>query len=204
MQLLTAILEQFMGLGVLVAIILFQQELRKFLFLLGGTTTLHKNPFWNRLFWKKNGEKEVGKLVPILEAVKFMGDNNTGALIVFSKNDDLRFYEESGDAIGAIISKRLLIAIFDKRSPLHDGGVIIRNEKIVAARCILPITEQQDLPPQFGLRHRAAIGITETTNSLVLIVSEETGQTSIAREGGIERDLSTQEIRTKISEYLYG
>ena len=127
-----------------------------------------------------------------------------GALIVFSRSAELKFYAESGDIIDAVPSKRLLIAIFNKESPLHDGAVIIYKEKIMAARCILPVTEQQDLPPQLGLRHRAALGMTEVSDTLTLVVSEETGQMSIASNGTIENNLSPQEVRTAINEYLYG
>jgi len=123
---------------------------------------------------------------------------------VFSNEDDLRFYKESGDLIDAVISKRILMAIFSKQSPLHDGGVIIYEGKIVAARSILPVTERQDLSPQLGLRHRAAIGMTEVTDTLVLVVSEETGQISVARNGILESNLSIQETRAVINDYLQG
>jgi DNA integrity scanning protein DisA with diadenylate cyclase activity len=96
------------------------------------------------------------------------------------------------------------LAIFNHHSPLHDGGVIIYNNKIVSARSILPVTERQDLPPQFGLRHRAAIGMTEVTDTLVLVVSEETGQISVAKNGILESNLSIQETRAVINDYLQG
>lgn len=206
MQLLTLILGQFMGFGVLAVIILFQQELRKFLFLLGGTTSLHTNPVLTRLMIWRRGAATSNKLEvsEVVDAIESLKNSHTGALLVFSKSDDLRFYEESGDAINSVVSKRLLLSIFNKESPLHDGGVIVRGGKIVAARCILPVTEQRDLPSQFGLRHRAAIGITEATNSLVLVVSEETGQIAIAQQGTIEKNLSPQEVRAVLERYLYG
>jgi len=201
MELLTAILGQFMEVGVLAAIIIFQQEIRRFLFWIGGTTTLSGSELIERLV----GNKKTGvDITPIVEAAKALAGSNTGALIVLSNEDNLKLYKESGDLIDAVVSKRLLLAIFSHQSPLHDGGVIIYNNKIVAARSILPVTERQDLPPQFGLRHRAAIGMTEATDTLVVVVSEETGQVSVARHGVLESNLSIQETRAVINTYLHG
>lgn len=202
MELLSAILGQFMGVGVLAAIVLFQQEIRKFLLLIGKTTVLNKDNFFNGLPWRRNQMKGLN-ITPIIEAAKNLGGANMGALIVLSKSSELRFYAESGDMIDAVISKRLLQSIFNKYSPLHDGAVIIHDGRITAARCILPVSDQENLPAQFGLRHRAAIGMTEVTDTLVLVVSEETGQMSIVRNGTIFHNLSTQELRKKINEYLY-
>lgn len=202
MELLSAILGQFMGVGVIAAIILFQQEIRKFLLLLGKTTSLNsENGFLSNLPWKKKKTGEELNITPLIEASKSLGGTNTGALIVLSKGSELKFYSESGDLIDAIVSKRLLMAIFNKTSPLHDGAVIIHKGRITAARCVLPVTEK-DVPAQFGLRHRAAIGMSETTDTIILIVSEETGQLSVARNGTIYHNLSNQEIRSKINDYL--
>lgn len=202
MELLSTILGQFMSVGVLAAIILFQQEIRKFLLLVGKTTVLNRDNFFYGLPWRKNPMKDLN-ITPIIEAAKNLGGANMGALIVFSKTSELKFYTDSGDLIDAVISKRLLQSIFNKYSPLHDGAVIIHNGRIKAARCILPVSDQENLPAQFGLRHRAAIGMTEVTDTLVLVVSEETGQMSIVRNGTLFHNLSTQELRKKINEYLY-
>ncbi len=202
MELLSAILGQFMGVGVLAAIVLFQQEIRKFLMLIGKSTVFNSDNIFKGLPWRKSEQRDIN-ITPIIEASKSLGGSNTGALIVFSKSSELKFYAESGDLIDAVISKRLLLAIFNKYSPLHDGAVIIHDGKIKAARCILPVTEQDNLPAQFGLRHRAAIGMTETTDTLVLVVSEETGQMSVVRNGKIFHNLSVQELRRKINDYLY-
>lgn len=203
MELLGLILGQFMGVGVLAAIILFQPEIRKFLLMIGKTTDFHKDSFFSNIFnWKKREHKNAFNVTPVIEACKLLGGSNTGALIVFSKDSGLKFYAESGDLIDAVLSKRLLLSIFNKYSPLHDGAVIIFAGRIKAARCILPVTENDNLPAQFGLRHRAAIGMSETTDSLVLVVSEETGQLSIAWGGRMLHNLSPQEIRKKIYEYL--
>lgn len=202
MELLSAILGQFMGVGVIAVLILFQQEIRKFLLLLGKTTSFNsENGFLSNLPWKKKKAGEELNITPLIEASKSLGGTNTGALIVLSKGSELKFYSESGDLIDAIVSKRLLMAIFNKTSPLHDGAVIIHKGRITAARCVLPVTEK-DVPAQFGLRHRAAIGMSETTDTIILIVSEETGQLSVARNGTIYHNLSNQEIRSKINDYL--
>jgi diadenylate cyclase len=203
MELLSAILGQFMGVGVIAVIILFQQEIRKFLLLLGKTTLFNRGEgLFSHMPWAKHNNGAEFNITPIIEASKSLGGTNTGALIVFSRNSELRFYAESGDEIDAVVSKRLLLAIFNKTSPLHDGAVIIHKGKIKAARCVLPVTEK-DLPAQFGLRHRAAIGMSEATDTIILIVSEETGQISVARNGTIFHNLSNQEIRTKINQYLH-
>ena len=205
MELLSIILGQFMGVGVIAVIILFQQEIRKFLLLLGKTTIFDDgNLFQNiKMLWKDKFDQTSMNITPIIEAIKTLGGSNTGALIVFSRDSELKFYADSGDRLDAIVSKRLLLAIFNKHSPLHDGAVIVNENRIVAARCILPVSEQDNLPAQFGLRHRAAVGMTENTDSLVIIVSEETGQLSTVRSGVMEHNLSAQEIRKKINVYLY-
>jgi uncharacterized protein (TIGR00159 family) len=200
MELLSSILDQFMGVGVIAVIVLFQQEIRKFLLMLGKTPIFNRESIFKG-FWghDENIEEKVRQVV---EAAKSMGGSNTGALIVYSRDTELKFYAESGDVINAALSKRLLLSIFNKYSPLHDGAVIIHNHKIVAARCVLPVTEKEDLPAQFGMRHRAALGMSEATDSLVLVVSEETGQMSIADNGTMYHNLSGHEMTEKIMEYL--
>jgi uncharacterized protein (TIGR00159 family) len=200
MDLLSSILDQFMGVGVIAVIVLFQQEIRKFLLMLGKTPIFNRETMF-RGFWGHNENTEE-KVRQVVEAVKSMGGANTGALIVYSRDTELKFYAESGDLINADLSKRLLLSIFNKYSPLHDGAVIIHHNRIIAARCVLPVTEREDLPAQFGMRHRAAIGMSEATDSLVLVVSEETGQMSIAQNGIMSHNLSGHEITDKIMEYL--
>jgi diadenylate cyclase len=203
MKILTTILGQFVDTGVIIMAILFQQEIRKILFLVGERTSLNKIEVLNYLPWKKTKSKNLDiDLTPILEASKSLAQSNTGALIVISRNDDLGFYEQSGDRIDAVISKRLLVSIFNKQSPMHDGAVLIYRNRIKAARCILPITEKQNLPPHFGLRHRAAIGMSEATSVLVVVISEETGQISIVQRGNVLVNLSPSEIRNEINKYF--
>lgn len=202
MELLSSILGQFTGVGVLAAIILFQQEIRKFLLLVGKTTIFNNDNIfvWP---WNKKAQMRYFNITPIIEAVKTMGGTNTGALIVFSKNSELKFYAESGDLMDSVLSKRLLISIFNKYSPLHDGAVIIYKNRIKAARCVLPVSENDSLPASMGLRHRAALGMSENTDTLILIVSEETGQFSIARNGKIFSNLSPTDIRYRLNKYLF-
>jgi diadenylate cyclase len=203
MELLSIILGQFMGVGVIAAIIIFAPEIRKFLLIIGRSSFLSNENFLQELlFWKKR-ESLAFNINPIIEASKSLSGTNTGALMVISSNSELKFYAESGDILDAQVSKRLLISIFNKFSPLHDGAVIIYNGKVKAARCILPVTER-DVPAQFGLRHRAAIGMSEATDTLVLIISEETGQVSLAKNGKILHNLSFQEVREFINDYLTG
>tara|TARA_A100000171_G_scaffold41639_1_gene42528 strand:- start:1592 stop:2440 length:849 start_codon:yes stop_codon:yes gene_type:complete len=202
MELLAGILGQFMGVGVLAAIIIFSQEIRKFLLILGKTSFRKNGVLDSLLIWRKKKPKINMNLTAVIEASKNLSGSNTGALMVFSRNTELKFYADSGDLLDAFISKRLLISIFNKYSPLHDGAVILYEGKIKAARCLLPVSERENLPAQYGLRHRAALGMSEATDTLILIVSEETGQMSIARNGKIDSNLSAPEIRKRLNRYL--
>ena len=202
MELLTIILGQFMGVGVIAAIIIFAPEFRKFLLILGRSSIFSDDNVWKDLlfFWRKK-ENSGFNISPIIDAAKILAGSNTGALIVISSTVELKFYAESGDILDAELSKRLLISIFNKHSPLHDGAVIIHKGKIKAARCILPVTERE-VPAQFGLRHRAGIGMSEATDALILVISEETGQFSMAKNGKVLHNLSFQEVREIINDYL--
>ena len=202
MELLSAILGQFMGVGVIAAIIIFAPEIRKFLLLVGRSSLLSNDNIWKDIlfFWRKK-ENSAFNISPIIDAAKTLAGSNTGALMVISSSTELKFYAESGDILDAELSKRLLVSIFNKYSPLHDGAVIIHNGRIKAARCILPVTERE-VPAQFGLRHRAGIGMSEATDALILVISEETGQISMAKNGKVLHNLSFQEVREIINDYL--
>ncbi len=203
MELVSTILGQFMQVGVIAAIILFQPEIRKFLLLLGKTTDINRDLFRGFLRKKDGLGKKGFQVNAIIDAVKAMGGSNTGALIVLSKDAELRFYAESGDIIDAKISKRLLLSIFNKYSPLHDGAVIIHHGMIKAARCILPVTEKEDISANLGLRHRAAIGMSEVTDTMIIVVSEETGEISSVRNGSINKNIATPELRKLMNRYLF-
>jgi len=196
MQLLGAILGQFMSVGVLALIIVFQQEVRRFLLVIGSNSFAGKDSITRKLLpWNwKNQAVTPANITPIVKACISMSKNKTGAIMVIARTSDLKFYESTGDLMDADVSKRLLESIFFKNSPLHDGAVIIENNKIKAARCVLPVTENTDLPAQYGMRHRAALGITEQNDAISLIVSEETGQISMALDGKIYPNLSAEEL----------
>jgi diadenylate cyclase len=202
MELLATILGQFMGVGVLAMIILFQPEIRKFLLVIGRGTEFRDNFFKSVANWRHSYHDDFD-IAQVMEAVKTLKATKTGALIVFSRDVELRFYVETGDALNSDVSKRLLISIFNKTSPLHDGAVIIYKGRIKAARCILPVSENDHLPAQFGLRHRAAVGMSENTDTLVLAISEETGRLILARNGKFLRGLKLKQIEQKIQEYLH-
>jgi len=202
MELLAKILGEFMGVGVLAMIILFQPEIRKFLLVIGRGTEFRENIFKSISNWRNTYQDDFD-IHQITEAAKALKATRTGALIVFTRDVELRFYAETGDMIDAEVSKRLLLSIFNKHSPLHDGAVIIYKGKIKAARCVLPVSENDHLPPHFGLRHRAAVGMSENTDTLVLAISEETGRLILARNGKYLRGLKLKQVEQKIQDYLH-
>ena len=202
MELLATLLGQFMGVGVLAMIILFQPEIRKFLLVIGRSTELNRENLLKSFTRWKSGEERVYDLQELMEAVKTLKATKTGALMVFSRDVELKFYAETGEALNAEITKNLLLSIFNKHSPLHDGAVILYNGRIKAARCVLPVSENDNLPSKFGLRHRSAVGMSEVTDTLVMAISEETGRLILARNGKILRGLKLKVVEQKINEYL--
>ncbi len=202
MELLATILGQFMGVGVLAMIIVFQPEIRKFLLVIGRGTEFRGNFFKAFSSWRNDYHDDFD-ISQLTEAAKNLKATKTGALIVFTRDTELKFYVETGDPLNAEVTKRLLIAIFNKNSPLHDGAVIIYKGRIKAARCVLPVSENDHLPTTFGLRHRSAIGMSETTDTLVLVISEETGRLILARNGKFLRGLKLKQVEQKILEYLH-
>ena len=202
MELLATILGQFMGVGVLAMIILFQPEIRKFLLVIGRGTEFRENIFKTIANWRHEYHDDFD-VQEVMEAIKTLKGTKTGALIVFSRDTELKFYAQTGDALGAEVNKRLLLSIFNKNSPLHDGAVIIHKGRIEAARCVLPVTENDNLPAHFGLRHRAAVGMSENTDTLVLAISEETGRLILARNGKYLRLLKLKHVEQKILDYLH-
>lgn len=203
MELLATILGQFMGVGVLAMIILFQPELRKFLLVIGRSTEFNRDSWFRTLSNWRHDYHEDFDVHQLIEAVKTLKATRTGALIVFSRDTELKFYVETGDPLDAEVTKRLLLSIFNKNSPLHDGAVIIYKGRIKAARCVLPVSENDNLPTHFGLRHRSAIGMSENSDTLVVAVSEETGRLILARNGQYLRGLKLKQVEQKILEYLH-
>lgn len=196
MRLLTAILGYFRDVAVIIIVVVFQLEIRRFLLLVGKNASLQRNKaWWQYFFGKTQAEKNnYARIKPIIDACKSLKQTRTGALIVFAKYYDEQFYQNSCEVVDAKISKRLLESIFQKTSPLHDGAVVIAENKIKSASCILPLTDKVDLPPQFGLRHRAGIGVTEANEATAIIVSEETGEISYAKQGKVKMNISFAEL----------
>jgi diadenylate cyclase len=202
MELLATILGQFMGVGVLAMIILFQPEIRKFLLVIGRSTEFRENIFNAISNWRHQYHDDFD-IHQVMEAAKTLKTSKTGALIVFSRDVELKFYAETGDQLDSGVNKRLLLSIFNKYSPLHDGAVIIYKGRIKAARCVLPVSENDHLPPHFGLRHRAAVGMSENTDTLIMAISEETGRLILARNGKYLKGLKLKQIEQKIQDYLH-
>jgi diadenylate cyclase len=196
MHLLTAILGQFISVGVIALIVVFQPEIRQFLLMLGNTRIIRTNPRIF-LFWKFRIASPAGlHSDKIVKACQKMAETKTGALIIIARKSELNTYVETGQIIDSKISEPLIETIFFKNSPLHDGAMIIVGEEIRAARCILPISSNPGIPPACGLRHRAAVGITERSDAAAIIVSEQQGYISYSYEGKLFLDVTPSELST--------
>ena len=204
MDLLAAVLDQFVSVGVIIIIIIFQPEIRRFLLFLGKNTLRQRSNFLERIIDKnlENSEEKGRQIRAIRSALLRMSKRKTGALIVLARNLSLEGLVSSGVTLDAEISEPLLESIFNKQSPLHDGAVIISEGMIQSASSILPVSEKSNLPKSAGLRHRAAVGITERANVAAFIVSEETGYISIAVEGTLRRNIAEGEIKELLSDYF--
>ncbi len=198
MRLMGAILDKFISVGFVVLVILFQDEIRRFLLALGSHRGWH---FIGKLFSKRNDLKEgEGKYIaPVVVACKNMARKKTGALIVVQQDVDLSIYEHTGEMFCADPNARLIENIFFKNSPLHDGAMIIADNKIKAAGCILPVAQNAKLPKEMGLRHRSGMGMSLETDAIVIIVSEERGEISVAHKGKIEANISADVLRQILS-----
>ncbi len=184
MELLSDILGKFLGGGFIALIIVFQQEIRRFLLMVGSTNFASKKNFLKRLkFLKSDDITSTTDVESIISACISMSKTKTGALIVIERNNSLELLKQTGDTMHAEVNKPLLASIFYKNSPLHDGAIIIEDNFITATRVILPVEKDISIPARFGLRHRAAIGVTMRYDALALVVSEETGQISYIKDG---------------------
>jgi diadenylate cyclase len=196
LRLLSSILGKFVNVGVIAIMIVFQQEIRKFLLYIGSNEFL-RNRNWRGLF-KFNASSAENSIMldmeALAEACYNMSFTKTGALIVITRKSDLKFYIATGELLDSGMSSRMLENIFFKNSPLHDGAVIIEDNRIVAARCVLPVTERENFPAHLGMRHRAAVGITENTDCIAIAVSEQTGAVSLTIRGEIKPDLSREKL----------
>lgn len=199
MQLLGAILGQVVGVGVIAILIVFQQEVRKFLIVFGTKYfSSWQRTFQNILYTRTKPISEV-KIKSIHKACVQMARLKTGALIAIRRKSNLVMYAETGDILNANTSSRLIESVFHKDSPLHDGALIIDNDLIYAARCVLPVSEQFNLPAHYGMRHRAALGMSENTDALVIIISEQTGRMSVADNGTISENVNAHELMVLLS-----
>ena len=197
MQLFGSILGKFIDVGFIALLIVFQQELRRFLLFIGTSQLFTNGKLSKGIFdfkWQVNKE-QVLDINAIIKACKNMSESKTGAIIIITKNNDLKFYANTGDAIHAKVSVRIIESIFYKNSPLHDGAVIISDNIITGARCVLPVTEDSNFPAHLGMRHRAAVGITENTDAVAIVVSEQTGEISVSKEGDLKHALTPQRLR---------
>ena len=191
-QLLSEILGQFMGLGVLIIAIVFQQELRKFLMLIGRAKIINNKGLLKFNFNIK--DKNTLNISAISKACQHMSEQKTGAIIIITQIDDLAVFCETGISMDSKLSHPILESIFFKNSPLHDGAIIIRNNIIISARCVLPLSNSSELPNHLGMRHKAAVGITEESDAIAIIVSEESGLISYAKNGQLSNKRTAQQL----------
>lgn len=197
---LSELLGELINVGILAVIILFAPEIRKFLLYIGDGRLLH---FFSDKFGKQEKSSAfLDEVEAVREACHHMSDNMTGALIIFARKTPLDEFISTGKIIDAVPTPELLENIFFKNSPLHDGAVIIKDHRIVAARCILPVSKSSDLPQSAGLRHRSALGSTEMTDALAVVVSEQTGAISLCKNGQLIRDISSSTLRQLLLENL--
>lgn len=202
MRLLGSIFDKLVSVGVLALIILFQEEIRRFFLTIGSQRKLN---FFLRIFQRKKNkgqEEENPAVMKIVWACEQMSKNKIGALIIIEKTMSLTDIVKSGEKLDAIISSQLIQNIFFKNSPLHDGAMIIRHNRIEAAGCILPVSHNMNIPKELGLRHRAALGISQQSDALAIVVSEENGAISIARKGELNLRISNEYLESQIAEFI--
>jgi uncharacterized protein (TIGR00159 family) len=198
MQLLGAVMDKLVDVGVIALIVLFADDIRHFFRDIGTSTRTRKLFHW--LTRRHHASGDLSKWEPIVKACENMSHHKEGALIVLGQNDELHDVIASGEEVNANINQLLIENIFFKNSPLHDGAMIIVGDRIESAACILPLSQSEELPKEFGLRHRSAMGISEKTNALAVVVSEETGQITVFRKGSFQRDLSADSLLRYLAE----
>lgn len=201
MRLLGSIMDKLVSVGVLALIVLFQEDIRKFLYTLGA----HQR-FRNLLRFfssdKKKGQEDKETIMPIVMACMSMAKGKVGALIVLERATPLDDIVDTGDTIDANINQRLIENIFFKNSPLHDGAMVISKKRVKAAGCILPVSHDMDIPKELGLRHRAAMGISQSSDAIAVVVSEETGRISMAVNGSFRLRLSAEELESLLTKLM--
>ncbi len=198
MELIGGIMGQVMGVGVIAIVVVFQQEIRKLFLLLGTKYNLNHRLSFDKLFSREKEEFTNMQVKTLVSAIDNMSRSKTGALIVMTNKIVLKEYIDTGEKINSLISQALIETIFFKNSPLHDGAMIIDGGNIIAARCVLPLTNRKMENENLGLRHRAALGMSLATDALVIVVSEETGKISYAINGELFEDINPIELTRKI------
>ena len=206
MKLMSKLVSNFIDVGVVALIVIFQPEIRHFLMRFGAGTKIGSKgrKFFNMLFGDKESAVDNESVNEITEACRVMGQEKTGALIVIPHQVSLDDIVGTGDRIDAIVNRRLIMNLFFKNSPLHDGAMVISGDRIVAARCTLPITDRSDIPARYGMRHKAAIGITEQSDADVIVVSEETGGISFVKEGKLTPINNINELKLLLGAAISG
>lgn len=203
MELLGTLMGQFIGVGVLALVVVFQPEIRRFLLYIGTNYKISQSFGLEKLLniekVKPAGNQQIKEIV---RACDNMARSKTGALIVIPHRSELKEITRSGERINARISSALLETIFFKNTPLHDGALVIVGNRMAAARCILPLTERQDIDPNLGLRHRAALGVSEHTDALAIIISEEKGTISVAVNGELIHKVSLVQLTTELEKII--
>ncbi len=203
LDVLSNILGKFISVGFFALIVVFQQEIRKFLLLIGSTNfASRRNVIRYFKFLNQDQESLKIDLTALLSACVKMANEKTGAIIVIERENSLEFLTSTGDEANIEISPQILETIFFKNSPLHDGAIIVKNNFIRATRVVLPVSESSSIPTRFGLRHRAAVGISEKTDALVLVISEQTGKISYIKDGVFCKFKNTEDLRRMLSEDL--
>jgi len=204
MELLGGIFDRVVSVGAFALIVLFQDEIRRFFSRIGSRQRGSIFYSLKRFFTNTSNDKEKLDLdlVQVVLACRNMSKTSTGALIILTRNNTLDLYSHSGEQINANINSRLIENIFFKNSPLHDGALIISNRKLKAAACILPVSKNQSIPKRMGLRHRAALGVTENTDAIAIVVSEETGHISYAHNGQLTVNLKPEQLEHFLSDEM--
>ena len=199
MDTLIYIINQGMSIVIITLVVVFQPELRKVLETLGEREILNHSFLFgqNRNAAGRFSDRTVDELV---RACVEMSSERTGALIVIEQNENLHEFERTGIEVDALLTSQLLINIFEHNTPLHDGAVIVRGDRITAATCYLPLSDNMNLSKELGTRHRAGVGVSEVTDSLTIIVSEETGNISLAFKGKLDRNVSQKQLRDRLTQ----
>lgn len=202
MEMLSTVLGEFIGVGMFALIVVFQQEIRKFLLMVGSTNFARRRRFFQTLKLIREDMDTPNDLEAIVAACESLGKTNTGALIVIQRNTSLDFVKNTGDTQKIEVNQPIIQSIFYKNSTLHDGAIIIEDNFITATRVILPVSNDRTIPLRFGLRHRAAVGITEKTDAVAIVVSEETGQISYIKDGEFVIYDNNEELIERLREDL--